>query len=148
MDSDVLTLGSMESFGAQLMSDTNVFLTDNQYALALEKAKFEQLGCASMYVPANSGLGRVKRGTLDIDRVEFILKHAPEILESLWTEQTLYALLSVRVGITLLGPEFNVCRGLGLQGIRFKHYAGITKRLAYVEGLPVAAAALRAGNGQ
>jgi hypothetical protein len=148
LDSDVLTLGSLEGLDAYLKTGCNVFMTDNQYALAIERSRFEELQCASMYVPANSGLGRVKRGTLDIDRVEFILDKAPEILESLWTEQTLYALLSARFGIALLGPEFNVSRGFGLQGIRLKHYAGITKRLAYVEALPVAASALRCAHSQ
>jgi hypothetical protein len=143
MDSDVLTFGSMEGLDCCLRAVSNVFMKDNQYALALDRPTFDRLGCGPVYVPANSGLGRVKYGTLDIDRVEFILKEAPEILESLWTEQTLYALLSVRFGITLFGPEFNVSRGFGLEGIRFKHYAGITKRLAYVEGLPLTASALR-----
>ena len=137
MDSDVLTLGSMEGIGAYFSGTTNVFMRDFQYALKLNRARFEELSCASVYLPVNTGFGRVRRGTLDLDRVEFILKTAPEILGSSWAEQTLYALLSVKFGVTLLGSEFNVSRGFGLYGLKLKHYAGLAKRLLYVEGLPV-----------
>jgi hypothetical protein len=121
-------------------------MRDFQYALKLDRSRFEEFSCGSVYLPVNTGFGRVKHGTLDLDRVEFILKTAPEILGSAWAEQTLYALLSVKLGITLLGPEFNVSRGFGLQGIKLKHYAGLAKRLVYVEGLPVARAVLSIRN--
>ena len=132
----------MEGIEAYFASATNVFMRDFQYALKLDRARFEEFSCASVYLPVNTGFGRVRRGTLDLDRVEFILKTAPEILESAWAEQTLYALLSANYGVTLLGPEFDVSKGFGLQGIKLKHYAGLAKRLLYVEGLPAVREAL------
>jgi hypothetical protein len=117
-------------------------MRDFQHALKLDRSRFEEFSCGSVYLPVNTGFGRVKRGTLDLDRVEFILKTAPEILGSPWTEQTLYALLSAPCGVTLLGPQFVVCRGFGLNGTKLKHYVGITRRLAYVEGIPTIQAAL------
>jgi hypothetical protein len=143
MDSDVLTLGSMEGLDTHLSAPRNLFMRDFQYAFKLDKARFEQFSRGSAYLPVNTGFGRVKRGTLDLERVEFILKTAPEIWGSPWTEQTLYALLSDTCGVSLLGPEFVVCRGFAVAGIKLKHYVGITRRLAYVEGMPLIRSILR-----
>ena len=142
MDSDVLTLRSVEGIDTYFSSPNNIFMRDFQYALKLDRARFEEFSCAPVYLPVNTGFGRVRRGTLDLDRVEFILRTAPEILGSAWAEQTLYALLSAKFGVTLLGPEFNVSKGFGVQGIKLKHYAGLAKRLLYVEGLPAVRGAL------
>jgi hypothetical protein len=142
MDSDVLTLGSVEGIDGCLAGARNVFMTDIQYALTLSRSRFEELGCGQVFLPVNTGFGKVLGGTLDLDRVDFILERAPEILVSAQAEQTLYALLSAPFGVKLLGPEFNICCGFGVKNTTMKHYVTSTRRLAYVEGIPTVQAGL------
>jgi len=143
LDSDVFVFESLDMLDAYFDTSSNVFLRDYQYAFALGAPAFKRFSAAATFLPINTGLGLVKASTLDLDRVEFVLKHAPEILKMpQWSEQTLYALLSSSVGINLLGPSFVVAQGPGAEGLTLKHYVGGVRELAFTEGLPIIRAKL------
>ena len=50
-------------------------------------------------------------------------------------EQTLLALSASRLGVELLGPEYRISRGEGIDGCVVKHYVGPVRHLMYREGI-------------
>jgi hypothetical protein len=99
----------------------------------------------------NSGLGVVRRTSIDFDAIEAWLAH-PKLVADTWvTEQTLHALCSTVHGIELLPESYRLDVHPGLDPDTVcKHYPGAFHRLLYTEGIPHLIAsgflqALRAG---
>ncbi|HEY0758736.1 MAG TPA: hypothetical protein VGD59_05725 [Acidisarcina sp.] len=137
LDSDAFTFGDMGDLENLCVGNSNAFMADCQFAFSLTKEGFAKLNALTSYIPINSGFGYIHKDSINLPAIESILEVAPEIrTQDYWTEQTLYALLSSDYGIKLLGPEFRVARGAGLDGIRLKHYVSMTRGFAYVEGIP------------
>jgi hypothetical protein len=84
----------------------------------------------------NSGLCRVRRETIDIDRVNGWL-HNEVLFANEWvTEQTLHALLAAVHGVQLLDERYQVSTDAGfVPGCIAKHYPGFYRPLLYQEGM-------------
>ncbi|MBI3090853.1 MAG: hypothetical protein HYY96_09320 [Candidatus Tectomicrobia bacterium] len=121
----------------------NVFTRDYQHAYFLSQDALEQLAGKPIRENINVGFALVRRSSIELSVIEGILERLPLLLQNTpWPEQTIYALLSASCGIELLGPEYEVAQGFGLEGRVMKHYVAPVRELFYIEGIPAVASLL------
>jgi hypothetical protein len=114
----------------------NLYHIDQQYAYAMTA---EELQTSFGITPVNrisSGLGLVKRESIDFEAIELWLAH-PKLFADRWVgEQTLHALCSTVYGVEFLPDTYRVSTHRGLAPeLVCKHYPGFFRPLLYEEGM-------------
>jgi hypothetical protein len=149
LDSDVLFFGPVDEAVTQAQrgcaQGSNLFMDDYQPSYSLSLPVMSTILNGSFTARINTGFAVIQCETIDLARIESILREWPEVAWNLaWAEQTLYALLSgAKVG--LFDASCSVAQGKGLSGLVAKHYVGPVRGLFYVEGVHRAAGTVRRG---
>jgi hypothetical protein len=146
LDSDMLTFSRHAPLENWLAAHTNIFMADYQYAFMLRPWDFILLNAANAWKKINTGYGIVNAATLDLEKAERAMERAVSSPRQWWLEQTMYAILSAPFGIELMGSDYVVARGAGVECLSAKHYVAGHKELAVTEGIPVVFDSLIRGN--